>query len=162
MLRRANGIASLLLLAVFSAHAIMGALFCWSVASGEVGWVVWVGVCIAVLHVALSIGTTRHMLHDEVRPPSAKKKAHQLKKWISGVLVGVVCAAHVLTIFETRLWFVIVLTLDVALAAHVCVSAKSLVKDLRLAPNLRYVIRVFAIAIAALVGLAFIGTFVPA
>lgn len=72
------------------------------------------------------------------------------------------CAAHVLTIFETRLWFVIVLTLDVALAAHVCVSAKSLVKDLRLAPNLRYVIRVFAIAIAALVGLAFIGTFVPA
>ena len=70
--------------------------------------------------------------------------------------------AHVLTVFETRLWFVIVLTLDVALAAHVCVSAKSLVRDLRLAPNLRYVIRVVAIAIAALVGLAFIGTFVPA
>lgn|GEM_PF-4477619 len=152
----------MLLLAVFSAHAVMGALFCWGAVSGEASWVVWVGVCIAVLHVALSIGTTRHMLHDEVRPPSAKKKAHQLKKWISGVLVGVVCAAHVLTIFETRLWFVIVLTLDVALAAHVCVSAKSLVKDLRLAPNLRYVIRVFAIAIAALVGLAFIGTFVPA
>ena len=70
--------------------------------------------------------------------------------------------AHVLTVFETRLWFVIVLTLDVALAAHVCVSSKSLVRDLRLAPNLRYVIRVVAIAIAALVGLAFIGTFVPA
>lgn len=80
MLRRANGIASLLLLAVFSAHAVMGALFCWGAVSGEASWVVWVGVCIAVLHVALSIGTTRHMLHDEVRPPSAKKKAHQLKE----------------------------------------------------------------------------------
>lgn len=161
MLRRANGIASLLLLTLFAAHAVMGALFYCGVFSGEASWVVWIGICIVAVHVALSVGTTLQMLHDKARPPSLKKKWHQAKKWISGVLVGVVGVAHVLTIVETRLWFVIVLALDVALAAHICVSAKSLVKDLRLAPNLRYVIRVFAIAIAALVGLPFVDPFMP-
>lgn len=157
MLRRVNGIAALLLLAVFSAHAIMGTLFCLGVVSEEASCFIWTGVCVVVLHVALSIGTTCQMFDDEMRPPSAKKKVHQLKKWVTGALVGVVAVAHVFAIFETRPWSVIALALDVVLAAHVCVSAKSLVKDLGLAPNQRYAIRVFTIAIAVLVGLALIG-----
>ena len=93
------------------------------------------------------------MLCDEARPPSAKKKAHQIKKWVTGVLIGVVAVAHVLTVFETLLWSVIALALDVALVTHVCVCAKSLVKDLKLTPRWRYVIRVFVIAISIFVGL---------
>lgn len=155
MLRRANGIVALLLLVAFAAHAVMGTLFCLDAVSGEASWIVWAGVCIVVVHVALSVGTTRQMLHDEAKPPSAKKKEHQLKKWVSGALVGVFAVPHVLAIFETCLWYVIVLALDVALAVHVCVCAKSLAKDLRLAPNYRHAIRVFAIVIAAFVGLTF-------
>ena len=146
----------MLLLAVFSAHAIMGALFCWGMLSDELSWIVWVGVGVIAVHVALSVVTTCQMLCDEARPPSAKKKAHQIKKWVTGVLIGVVAVAHVLTVFETLLWSVIALALDVALVTHVCVCAKSLVKDLKLAPRWRYVIRVFVIAISIFVGLTIV------
>lgn len=154
MLRRANGIVTLLLLVAFAAHAIMGALFCLGVVAGEANWVVWAGVCVIVLHVVLSIGTTRQMLFDETRPPSAKKKEHQLKKWATGVLIGAVAMAHVLAIFQSLLWSVIALALDITLVMHVCVCAKSLVKDLGLAPNWRHVIRFFVVAIFIFVGLA--------
>lgn len=153
MLRRANGIASLLLLAVFSAHAVMGALFCWGVVSGEASWVIWIGVCVVVLHVVLSIGTTRQMLHDEERLPSAKKKTHQSKKWGSGIAVGAIAVAHALLACGNAAWIIVALLLDVALATHICISAKSLVRDLGLASGLRYAIRVLAIVVAVFTGL---------
>lgn len=67
----------------------MGTLFCGAF-SDELNWAVWIGVGIIAVHVALSVGTTRQMLCDRSRPPSAKKKAHQLKKWVSGIAIGVI------------------------------------------------------------------------
>lgn len=148
MLRRANGIVSLLLLAVFSAHAVMGALFCWGAVSGEASWIVWAGVCVVVVHVALSVGTTQQMLHDEAKPPSAKKKEHQAKKWFSGIAVSITAATHALLAFGSMTWALIALLVDVSLAAHICISAKSLVKDLGFTSGFRYAIRVLAVAVA--------------
>ncbi len=153
MLRRANGIASLLLLAVLSAHAVMGALFCWGVVSGEVSWIVWAGVCVVVLHVVLSIGTTCQMLHDEERLPSAKKKTHQAKKWVSGIAVGAAAVPHALLAYGNAAWIIVAILLDAALATHICISVKSLVKDLGLASGLRYAIRVLTIVVAVFTGL---------
>lgn len=152
MPRRANGIAALLLLAVFSAHAIMGTLFCFGVVSGGLSWIVWIGVGVIAVHVALSVVTTCQMLCDEARPPSAKKKAHQLKKWVSGIAVGVIAVAHVLLGFESITWAVVTLLLDAVLATHICISAKSLVGDLGLAPNWRHAIRVVVVLTAIPVG----------
>ena len=159
MLRRANGIAAVLLLAVFFAHAIMGAFFCWDMFSDELSWIVWVGVGIIAVHVALSVGTTRQMLCDRSRPPSAKKKAHQLKKWVSGIGIGVIAVAHVFLDFGSVAWAIVALLVDVALATHVCISAKSLAKDLELGSKSRYAVRVFAILVALLAGtvIAFCG-----
>ena len=153
MLRHVNGIVSLLLLAVFSAHAAMGALFCWGVVSGEASWVVWVGVCVLVLHMVLSIGTTRQMLYDEERPPSAKKKKHQAKKWASGIAVGTIAIAHILQAYGNAAWTIVAILLDAALTTHICISAKSLVKDLGLASGLRHAIRVLTIVVAVFAGL---------
>lgn len=152
MFRWANGIAALLLLAVFSAHVIMGTLFCWGMFSDELNWAVWIGVGIIAVHVALSVGTTRQMLCDRSRPPSAKKKAHQLKKWVSGIAIGVIAAAHVLLDFGSVAWAIVALLIDVALATHVCISAKSLAKDLGLDAKSKYAVRVFAILVAFLAG----------
>lgn len=153
MLRRANGIVALLLLVAFAAHAVMGTLFCLGAVSGEASWIVWAGVCVIVVHVALSIGTTRQMLHDESRPPSVKKKEHQLKKWVSGIAVGAIAIAHILLAYGKTAWTIVAVLLDVALAIHICISAKSMVKDLGFASSLRYAIRVPTIAIALFVGL---------
>lgn len=159
MLRRANGIAALLLLVAFAAHATMGTLFCWGMIPDEHSWVVWVGIGIIAVHVALSVGTTRQMLFDESRPPSANKKAHQLKKWVSGIAIGVIAAVHALLNFGSVAWAIAALLIDVALAAHVCISAKSLAKDLGLGPKSRYTVKVFAILVALLAGtvIAFCG-----
>ena len=148
MLRRANSIIALLLLAVFAAHAIMGTLFCWRMLSDELSWVVWVGIGITAVHVVLSVGTTRQMLCDKSRPPSAKKKAHQLKKWVSGIVVGTIAVAHALLIFGSTTWAIVSLLVDVSLAAHICISAKSLTKDLGFVSGFRYAIRALAVAIA--------------
>lgn len=153
MLRRANGIASLLLLALFAAHAIMGTLFCCGMFSGEASWVVWVGVCIVAVHFALSIGTTLQMLHDKARPPSLKKKWHQVKKWVSGIAVGTITIAHILLAYGNTTWAIVAILLDVALATHICISAKSLIKDLGFAPSLRYAIRILSVVVAAFAGL---------
>lgn len=153
MLRRVNGIAALLLVVVFSAHAIMGTLFCWGVVADELSWIVWIGVGTLIVHVVLSVGTTRQMFHDETRPPSAKKKEHQLKKWATGIAVGVVAAAHVLLVVGGITWAIVALLLDVALAAHVCVSAKSLAKDLEFSPHSKFVIRVLIVLVALFGGI---------
>lgn len=153
MLRRANGIVALLLLVAFAAHAVMGVLFCWGVVSGEASWIVWAGVCVVVLHVMLSICTTRQMLHDEERLPSAKKKTHQAKKWVSGIAVGAIAVAHALLACGNAAWIIVALLLDVALATHICISAKSLVKDLGLTSGLRYAIRTLTIVVAVFTGL---------
>lgn len=129
----------------------MGALFCLGVVSDGLSWIVWVGVGVIAVHVALSIGTTRQMLFEKSRLPSTKKKAHQLKKWVSGIAVGVVAAAHVLLIPGSASWVAVVLLLDAVLAAHTCVSAKSLVKDLGIASGFRHAIRALAVIAAILI-----------
>lgn len=155
-LRRANGLAALLIAVFFACHEVIGALFVSGLVAGEVPWIVWLAVGIIVVHIVLSIGTMKQMIDDANRPPSEKKKRHQAKKWLTGLAVGVLAVAHAFAYFTTPAWAIIAILLDIALASHICVSAKSLAKDLRMPSNWRFAIRALAIAIGVLAGMAII------
>lgn len=152
-IRRANGIATLVLMTVLAMHELAGALFINGVALGGARWLVWAGVVVIVVHVALSVGTTYRMLCDRVRPPSTKKKRHQVKKWVTGLAVAALVVVHMPVVASGASWSLIALLLDIALAVHLCVSAKSLVKDMGLASSMRFAVRAFAITVAAFAGI---------
>lgn len=156
MLRWSNGIVALLLAAFFACHEVIGALYCAGWITVKVPWFVWLAVGVIVVHIALSIGTTKQMLDDKERPPSQNKKQHQAKKWMTGIAVGLLIVVHVLTDFVTPAWAIIAILIDIALASHVCVSAKSLIKDLRMPSSWRFALRALAIAIGAFAGMALI------
>ena len=144
-LRTANGIAAAILCIIFLAHAILGSVkFAVPTFSGRFVWVVWIGVGILVAHVVMSVGTTVSMMTDKERPPSAKKKRHQLMKWLSGVAVLVVAVIHMLTNSGlvtggavpalSRATTVLMAALICALGWHMFTASKSLLKDLHV-PN---------------------------
>lgn len=153
MLRCINGVTALMLIVMFLIHAGMGAFFVNGLVFGEVRWIAWVGIGIIALHGLLSIGTTWRMFNDRMRPPSAKKKEHQIKKWITGIIIGVITIAHVLVPFGTATWVFVALLLDGAGIVHICISSKSLVKDIKFPPQGKYVVRAVTILIAVLAGL---------
>ena len=67
--------------------------------------------------------------------------------------MGASAVAHALLACGNAAWIIVALLLDVALATHICISAKSLVKDLGLASGLRYAIRALTIVVAVFTGL---------
>ena len=132
-LRTANGVVAAALCVIFAAHAILGSVKIANPAfSGRFVWVVWVGVGLVAVHIAMSIGTTVAMWRDTVRPPSNKKKRHQILKWVTGVAMLATAAAHMLTGFPSAAWTGAILMLGVAatLGWHMFVASKSLLKDL--------------------------------
>ena len=148
-LRTANGVAAALLCFIFLAHVILGAVkFADLSFDGKFVWVVWVGVGALAVHIALSIGTTVSMLTDTVRPPSDKKKRHQLMKWITGVTLLAAALVHVCTtsaianggVVEPLSWvgFALMIALAAALTWHLLVASKSLLKDLHVPDHKRY------------------------
>lgn len=149
MTRYINGIVSSLLIVVFVGHEISGGFLLhepWFVGAL---WLVWAGI--GIVHILLSVKTTQEMFCDKVRPPSAKKKAHQVKKWITGVILGALAAVHVVARGDMASWIVIATLLVITLAVHLCISSKSLVKDLGLSTKCRFVFRVVVIVLAACV-----------
>lgn len=147
MLRRANAIVALLIVLFFCAHEVLGALYLHDIVAEGTAWLVWVGIVAMVVHVALCIATTKQMLDDEKRPPSRRKKAHQAKKWVTGIVLSALVVLHALIPDADAMWAVSTIILAVALAVHVCVSSKSLVKDLGLPSGYRFIPRVFIVAI---------------
>ena len=137
--RVANAWAALILVVIFCAHALLGALK--QLVPGlpsALAWVVWVGVGAIVVHLILSGITTYDMWTDRKRPASPRKKRHQYLKWISGAAVLVCAAAHMLVVLAPGLFpgsthvlrHVLMIALAAALCWHIFISAKSLLKDL--------------------------------
>lgn len=148
-LRTANGIFASITCFIFLAHVVLGAWKFFDLSfEGKYVWMVWVGVGVLAVHIALSVGTTVSMLTDTKRPPSAKKKRHQLMKWITGVTLLAAALVHVSTtsaianggVVHELSWleFALMLVVAAALAWHIFVASKSLLKDLHVPDHKRF------------------------
>lgn len=152
VLRTANGVVAALLCVIFVAHAILGSVKIANPAfSGRFVWVIWVGVGLVAMHVIMSIGTTVQMWTDKKRPPSDKKKRHQILKWVTGVALLVTAAIHMAGGMPNASWPVAILMLLVAatLGWHMFVASKSLLKDLHVPDHKRWRVWLRAVLVAA-------------
>ena len=155
--RRGNGVLSAVVGVFFIGHGLLGcALFVFGI-SDAAAWVVWVGVALAGVHVAVCIATSAYQLTDTVRPPSREKKRHLVLKWVTGALLVATVAAHVLGFrvlgesvnAPSMFGALVVVAVAAALAVHLCVGAKSLLKDLGIDRKYRAAVRAVACASAA-------------
>ncbi len=149
VLRTANGVVAAILCFLFAAHMLLGSVkFAYPAFDGKLVWVVWIGVGVLAVHVLMSVGTTVAMLRDTERPPSTKKKRHQLMKWVTGCMLLLAAGLHVAymtgafgvadPIALNVASFVLVLCVVAAVAWHEFVASKSLLKDLHVPNHKRY------------------------
>ena len=155
-IRRANAIVAALLAAFFLVHAGLAAAKICGVNLGEAfKFTVWVGVGIIALHMILSLRTTQTMFADTERPPSTKKKQHQMLKWLTGGVLLVAVLFH----FPSGSGSVLIYSLTLivtaaALAWHVWTGTKSLTRDLNLPNSLRGVVRAVTCTAAVVIAIA--------
>ena len=163
--RFVNGVISAFIVVFFLVHGVLGTAELAFGIPSSLAWLVWVGIALVGVHVVVSIVTSRQQLTDADRPPSPRKKRHLALKWATGILLASVVCVHVLvmrfgagTLPIEVVLKVVTVVLSGALALHVCVGAKSVLKDLnidrRYMTAFRVVVCVFAAAfvIAALFG----------
>ena len=152
--RRINAIIAAVLVVAFSGHALLA-----SAAGVQAPLLAPIPLLLGLLalvaaHVALSIATTVIMWRDTVRPPSRKKKRHQILKWVTGVVLLAVLTVHVLhpAVAPIVIWSASTLLLA-AFAWHVWTGMKSLARDLRLPGNAKVPLRIVlcALVLVALV-----------
>ena len=148
--RFANGIVSAILVVFFLAHGILGSAALVFGFFGPLAWLVWCGVVLAFVHVVVSIVTSREQLSDKERPPSARKKRHLLLKWITGGILALAAFAHVFVPKVAVASGAIIAVVSIALAVHLCVGSKSLLKDIGVDRRYKLVFRVVVCAFAAL------------
>lgn len=154
--RRVNAWLSVLVSVLFLLHSCMGAAY--FVLPGmrtAPRLLLWLGVLLILAHIVASIITTNQMLTDTVRPPSARKKRHQLKKWVTGVLfvlaAGVHIGAQANGVLQGASAVLLMAVVSVLLCVHLCTGVKSLTRDMALSPSLRWPLRLLAIAVSVLV-----------
>ncbi|MGN0077784.1 MAG: hypothetical protein ACI36V_03260 [Coriobacteriales bacterium] len=155
---------------LFCVHLLLGALLVlWPGMPSSLAWVVWIGAAAAAVHVALSAATTYTMFTDKERPASARKRAHQKLKWLTGVLLLAAVGLHQLTLsgvigageaaapyglpssdFAVLLGAAAMIAAGALLAVHLCTGVKSLTRDLDLPGAARTPIKAASIACAAL------------
>ena len=160
--RRINGILSACIVVFFLAHGILGSMLPFTGFESPLAWLVWAGVACVVVHIVLSIVTSREQLTDTVRPPSEAKKRHLLLKWITGILLAVVVVAHIVTIRvlgpeavqSMVVGAALIIVLAVVMASHICFGSKSLLKDLDVDRRWRGALRAIVCALAAVIGIA--------
>lgn len=158
--RRVNAWIAAGISALFFAHALLGcAVLGIPGFPSRLEWIVWVGVFAIVVHITLSIATTYFMLTDDVRPPSKRKKNHQLLKWITGGLLIASVVGHIVlgkmagagNAMAFTLVYVALGVTAILLCVHVFNGVKSLTRDLNLPSKLRLPIRIVAIALCVLI-----------
>ena len=160
--RRVNGILSAVITCIFLAHAVMGSLSLAYPLSETFVVLVTSGVVLIVAHLAFCVVTSWQMLTDKGRPPSAKKKRHLMYKWVSGVLLAFVAAAHMSeaghgqSITASPEHLIVLLFLMAILAIHILFGIKSLLKDVALNKGMKVPLRVAvcAISLGAIVAVA--------
>ena len=157
-MRGANGVVSAVIVVFFLAHGVLGAVAGLTGFMSPYAQAVWLGVALVGVHVMASIATSVQQLTDTQRPPSARKKRHLALKWVTGLALGVLALAHVAMPKSSLAASVVIVVLSAALAVHVSVGAKSLLKDLgidrRYMSALRIVVCVVAAALVVATGLA--------
>ena len=151
-----NGIVSALMTCLLFVHGVWAAAAITLGAPMPPAWIAWAGVACATAHVILCIITSWEQLTDTVRPPSSRKKRHLALKWATGALLAVVAGLHVARVAITPAWAVaaLIVALATALAAHVCVGSKSLLKDLGIDRRWRPAVRAVAVVACLLCALA--------
>lgn len=160
--RLANGVVSAGIVVFFIVHASIGSIVGLIPFQSGLAWAVWIGVACAAIHVALCVATSIQQLTDTVRPPSLNKKRHLALKWVTGALLLACAAVHVVAVrtvgagdmIASASGVAVIAALAIALAAHVCVGSKSLLKDLNIDRSFRPAVRGTACAFAALFVLA--------
>ena len=157
-IRRANAIVAALLAAFFLVHAGLAAAKICGVNLGETfKFTVWIGVGIVVLHVILSLRTTQTMFADTERPPSTKKKQHQMLKWLTGGVLLVAVLFHFPSGEGAPTAYSMALIITVAaLIWQICTGVKSLTRDLGISNTWRTAVRVVACAAAVVIVAALI------
>ena len=153
--RFANGVVSAALTIFFLAHGILGAAALVFGFFGSFAWVVWVGVPLIAVHVVFSIVTSRNQLNDKTRPPSARKKRHLALKWATGMLLAACATAHVIC-KDAVSGRIAIIALTVTLTVHLCVGAKSLLKDLDIDRKFKMAFRLVVCVFAAVFAVAVI------
>ena len=160
--RRINGIVSACIVVFFLAHGLLGSISAITGYRSSLIWLVWAGVACVVAHIVLSIITSRQQLTDTVRPPSDKKKRHLLLKWVSGCALALLVIAHIVSmrmfgaeaVQSSATGAALVIVLAIVLAVHLCLGAKSLLKDLGVDRRWRVAIRVTVCVVTAVIVVA--------
>ena len=147
--RLANGIIAAIIVVFFLAH---GALGCTALVFGHMSslvWIVWIFMALVVVHVVVSVVTSREQLTDAENPPSPRKKRHLALKWATGAGLAACVAAHVLLkdAFSAR---AVIVGVAVTLAIHLCVGSKSLLADLNISRRFQTPFRIVVCAFAAM------------
>lgn len=143
-----NGVVSAVIVVIFLAHAVMGGFSSLTGYTSPLSALVWLGVALIVVHVVASIVTSREQLNDTERPPSPRKKRHLALKWATGIVLAALAAAHVLMPNDSYLATALIVVLAVALAVHLCVGSKSLLKDIGLNARYKLAFRIVVCAVA--------------
>ena len=143
--RRANAWVAAALTLFFFAHEGLGAMTGYGAAPSRWAMLIWAAACLSGLHVVFSILTTIRMATDDERPPSARKLRHQVLKWVTGIVLVLFVILHVIYPFgASGIGGAFAVIVAVALAAHVCVGAKSLAKDIGASAKLKRPLQVIA------------------
>ncbi|MBQ6453011.1 MAG: hypothetical protein IJJ14_01480 [Coriobacteriales bacterium] len=140
---------------LFLAHACLGTLRqFWPNMPSSLEWLVWVGVGLIGLHVIIAAGTTYTMWTDTERPPSQRKRQHQIKKWVTGGILLLAIVFHQLWLGH-GIWTQLIMAITaVALCVHLFTSMKSLTRDLGLSRTWRTPARSFVIVLTVLICIA--------
>lgn len=145
-IRKINAGIAAALTVFFIAHELLGMLWSYSAVEQKLAFLVWIGVAVAAIHVLLCLATSKSMLGDEKRPPSAKKKRHLALKWVTGGVVLAAAALHAMQIQVPLLLFCTGMCTAAFLAVHVCTGVKSLTRDLNMPSTARTPFKVIVIA----------------
>ena len=116
-------------------------------------WVVWIGVGLIAVHVAMSVLTSCEQLTDHERPPSSRKKRHLALKWATGGVLAAVAIAHIVLPKSDYTAALLMAAIAVALAVHLCVGAKSLLKDIGVDRRYRMAFRIVVCAVLVAVAI---------
>ena len=97
------------------------------------------------------------MWNDSVRPPSEKKKRHQVLKWATGAVVLAVLCVHVVhpAVVPAVTWAASAVLLA-AFVWHGWTGMKSLARDLRVPGKAKVPLRIALVALALIAFLAMV------
>lgn len=142
------GVAALLVVA-FLGHALFASAAGADAASRAPYPLLYCLLALAAVHIGLSVATTLLMWNDSVRPPSEKKKRHQVLKWVTGAVVLAVLCVHVAhpAVVPAVTWAASAVLLA-AFVWHGWTGMKSLARDLRVPGKAKVPLRIALVALA--------------